>query len=51
MIDRWDILTLAGLALVAAGCWLLAPWLALVVAGLALASLGLLGAKNEKAGT
>ncbi len=51
MIDRWDILTLAGLALVAAGCWLLAPWLALVVVGLALGGLGIMGARNEKAGT
>ena len=46
-MDRYDVLTLAGLVLLAVGLWLYSPTLALVVVGLALIAIGIYGATKQ----
>lgn len=43
-LDRWDVITLAGIALLGVGLGLLAPWLGVAVAGAVLLVLGVVGA-------
>lgn len=43
-MDRWDVLGLLGIALLGAGLALLAPWLGVAVAGLALLAVSITGA-------
>lgn len=43
-MDRWDVLGLAGVVLLGAGLYLLAPWLGIAVAGAVLLAVGLAGA-------
>lgn len=47
-MDRWDLLVLVGIALLAAGLYLLAPWLGLATAGLLLTAAGLAGATRAE---
>ena len=42
------LLQLAGLVVATAGCWILAPWLGLLIAGLALTGIGLLIEFDER---
>ena len=43
-MDGWDMMALIGLAMVGAGLWMVAPWLALVVEGTLLLIGGVAGA-------
>ncbi|MFB7171096.1 hypothetical protein ACFCYM_09775 [Streptomyces sp. NPDC056254] len=43
-MDRWDVLALAGVLLLGAGLYLLAPWLGIAVPGAVLLAVGLGGA-------
>lgn len=43
----WDLLGLAGVASIGAGCWLVYPPSAFIVVGLALCLLGVNGARNH----
>lgn len=43
-MDRWDVITLAGVLLLGMGLALLAPWLGVAAAGLVLLVLGVVGA-------
>jgi hypothetical protein len=48
-MDRYDLLLIVGLVCLAAGLWLVAPWLMLVLVGLVLVAGGLTGAARAEA--
>ncbi|MEU0001554.1 hypothetical protein ABZ069_32015 [Streptomyces microflavus] len=43
-VDRWDVLALLGVSLIGLGLFLLAPWLGITVAGVALLAVSAAGA-------
>lgn len=46
-MDRWDLIVVVGLLGLIVGMWMLHPWLAPTVGGLALVWIGVLGARSS----